>query len=92
MIPHGKMLVKGYVTGYSMAMEALISIPEAARRLGVARQWILKLCHDGRIPGSRKVGRQWVIPEGAKIEPPPPRRASRTIEIPRAKGSKSKTR
>jgi excisionase family DNA binding protein len=67
-------------------VEDLISLPEAARRLGVSRQWILKLCHDHRIRGARKVGRGWVIPEGAKIEPPPPRPSRAAVEIPRAKG------
>lgn len=73
-------------------MDELITVPEAASRLGVSRQWVLKLCNDGRIPGARKRGRDWLIPEGAKIEPPPPR-PSRTVEIPRAaKGKKGKTR
>jgi excisionase family DNA binding protein len=73
-------------------MEELITLSEAARRLGVSRQWIFKLVTDGRIPGARQIGDggPWLIPEGAKIEPPPPR-PSRVIEIPR-KGSKSKTR
>jgi excisionase family DNA binding protein len=79
------------VTGYYVAMEDLIGLPEAARRLGVSRQWILKLCHDHRIRGARKVGRGWVIPEGAKIDPPPPRLSRTAVQIPR-KGSKSKTR
>jgi excisionase family DNA binding protein len=73
-----------------LVMDDLIGVPEAARRLGVSTQWVLKLCRDGRIHGARRIGRDWLIPEGAKIDPPPPRR-SRTIEIPR-KGSKSKTR
>lgn len=71
--------------------EDLITVPEVATRLGVSRQWILKLCRDGRITGARKPGRDWLIPEGSKIEPPPPR-PSRTIEIPRAKGKRRKTK
>jgi excisionase family DNA binding protein len=61
-----------------------MSITEAARRLGLSRQRIFQLCKDGRIRGARQVDRFWVIPEGAMIEPPPPR-PSRTIEIPRAR-------
>ena len=70
-----------------------MSVAEAAIRLGLSRQRVFQLCKDGRITGARKVGRLWVIPEGAKIEPPPPHAShSRVIEIPRAKGKKGKTR
>lgn len=67
-----------------------MTVPEAAARLGVSRQWVLKLCRDGRIHGARRIGRDWLIPEGATIDPPPPRH-SRTIEIPRA-GARKKAR
>lgn len=67
-----------------------MTVVEAAKRLGVSRQWILRLCKDGRVTGARKRGRDWLIPEGAKIEPPPPR-PSRSIEIPRA-GARKKAR
>jgi excisionase family DNA binding protein len=73
-------------------MEEMITAREAAERLGVSRQWVLRLCLDGRIPAARRVGRQWELPAGADIEIlPPPTRPSRTIEIPRADG-KRKTR
>ena len=72
-----------------MAMDDLIGVPEAARRLGVSTQWVLKLCRDGRINGARRIGRDWLIPEGASIEPPPPR-PSRMIKIPRAKGKRAR--
>lgn len=65
-----------------------MTVPEAARRLGLSRGRLAKLCKDGRVRGAQKLGRQWIIPEGATIEPPPPRPSR---EIPRAKGSKSKT-
>lgn len=65
-----------------------MTVVEAAKRLGVSRQWILRLCKDGRITGARKRGRDWLIPEGAKIEPPPPRAAPLAIEIPRARTRK----
>lgn len=73
---------------YHDVMEELITVPEAARRLGLSRQRIGQLCKDGRIPGARMIGRQWAIPAGAKIEALPPGRPSRTIEIPRAKGKR----
>lgn len=72
--------------------EELITVPEAARRLGLSRQRIGQLCKQGRIPGAKQVGRQWVIPAGTKIEALPPGRPSRTIEIPRVKGKKGPKR
>jgi excisionase family DNA binding protein len=67
-----------------------MTVPEAAALLGISRQRVLKLLRDGRIPRARKRGRDWLIPEGAKIEPPAPR-PSRTIVIPRA-GARKKAR
>lgn len=64
-----------------------MTVPEAARRLGLSRGRVAKLCKDGRISGAKKYGRQYLIPEGAKIEPPPS--SFRAIEIPR-KGKKGK--
>ncbi len=54
----------------------LITASEAARRLGVSRSRITVLCQQGRIPDAQKVGTVWVIPVGAKILPPPPRKAA----------------
>jgi excisionase family DNA binding protein len=72
-------------------MKEMITAREAAERLGVSRQWVLRLCLDGWILAARRVGRQWEIPAGAKIEilPPPPR-PSRTIEMPRADGKETR--
>ena len=67
----------------------MITTVEAARRLGLSRQWIFKLCAAGRVPGARKDGRDWLIPAGAKIQPTGLGRPLRTLEIPRAtKGGK----
>jgi len=74
------------------ASDEWITVPEAARRMGVSRQRVLKLCVDGRVQGARKIGHRWAIPEGAKIEELPPNptpRPLRTTEIPRA-GKKGK--
>lgn len=65
-------------------MDDLIGVTEAAGRLGVSKEWIQKLCQQGRIEGARKVGRQWVIPVGAKIASAEPR-PLRTLEIPGSK-------
>jgi excisionase family DNA binding protein len=74
--------------------DELITVPEAARRLGVTRQWILRLCAEGRIPAAKRIGRGWFLPAGeVEVLPLPlpplrPRlpRASRMIQIPRVKG------
>ena len=60
---------------------------EAARRAGISVAWMRRLCADGRVEGARKIGRDWLIPEGAQVEelPPRPPRALRITEIPRAK-------
>lgn len=65
----------------------IITIVEAAKRLGVTRQWLYKLCADGRLPAAKRYGRQWVLPAG-ELEVLPPPRPSRVIEIPRSKGRK----
>lgn len=58
-----------------------ITAAEAARRLGLSRERVSRLCQQGRIRGAQKVGPIWVIPVGAEIEPPP--RAGRVGKIPR---------
>jgi len=63
----------------------LINASEAARRAGVSREWISRLCAQGRIEGARKLGRGWSIPAGAKIAKLKPRTyVLRATEIPRA--------
>lgn len=65
-------------------MDELIGAAEAARRAGVSKEWIIKLCQQARISGARKIGNQWVIPAGAKVLPPVAiGRPLRTLEIPR---------
>ena len=56
---------------YNRSM-ANIDPKEAAKRLGVSRQWIHELLKDERLPGARQVGRAWLIPEEAleNIQPP----------------------
>lgn len=50
-------------------MDEWITTTEAAKRLKRSGRWLAKLAAQGRIKGARKVGNQWVIPAGAKIEP-----------------------
>jgi hypothetical protein len=65
-----------------------ITPEEAGIRAGVTPDYIRKLCTQGRIEGAKKWGRSWMIPAGAKVQ----MRQLRVSEIPRAKGSKRKTR
>lgn len=45
-------------------LPALLSVSEAAQRLGVTRQAVLQRIDSGSLPAT-KVGSAWVIPEGA---------------------------
>ena len=47
--------------------DPLLSVPQAAAILGVTRQRVLQLIHDGRIE-ARKVGHRWVLAESAVLE------------------------
>ena len=38
-----------------------ISIPEAARRLGVNANWLYQLARQGDFPPAVKVGHRWVV-------------------------------
>jgi excisionase family DNA binding protein len=39
------------------------SVSSAAKRLGLSRQWVQRLAHDGRIPGAQRLGpKAWAIP------------------------------
>lgn len=46
-----------------------ITVNDYAKAHKLNRSWVTKMCRDGRIPGSRKIGRDWIIPEGAEICP-----------------------
>ena len=44
--------------------ERLLTVQEVARMLGCSQQYVRQLLREGRLPG-QKVGRDWVIREGA---------------------------
>lgn len=46
-----------------------LSTSEYAAKLGVTPMRVRRLCQDGRIPGAKKIGRDWVIPAGARPIP-----------------------
>ena len=43
-----------------------LSPHDYAERVGRSRQLISRLCREGRIPGARKSGERWLIPEDAQ--------------------------
>ena len=46
-------------------IDDLLSVPEAAKVLGVDRTRVNVLCRQGRFAGAAKIGRNWVIPREA---------------------------
>ncbi len=71
------------------SMDEWVTTTEAALRLKRSGRWLAKLCEQGRVKGCRKVGNQWMIPAGAKIERVKLGAPFLTpLEIPRAKGGK----
>ena len=54
-------------------MNGFISIREAADKWNVSERRINQYCTEGRIPGVRKFGRSWAIPEDA-VKPEDPRK------------------
>ena len=42
------------------------SAEEAARRWVVSARWVQALCRGRRIPGAQRLGRVWLIPQGAE--------------------------
>jgi hypothetical protein len=47
----------------------MIGTAAAAKRLGVNLQRIRALLTQRRIPGARRVGRQWFVPEDFEVKP-----------------------
>jgi hypothetical protein len=47
----------------------MIDTAAAAKKLGVNLQRIRALLGKRRIPGARRVGRQWFVPEDFKVTP-----------------------
>lgn len=48
-----------------MMVQRMIGTKEYAERHGLSQVRVRKLCELGRIPGAQKVGKTWIIPEGA---------------------------
>ena len=43
-----------------------LTISQTAEKWGVKGRWVTTLCAGGRIPGARKFGNVWMIPEDAE--------------------------
>lgn len=43
-----------------------LTATEAAQRWGVSQRWVHRLCEDGRVEGTRRFGRNWMIPADAE--------------------------
>ena len=54
-------------------MEGYLSIREAAEKWGVSGRRINQYCSEGRIPGAKRFGGSWAIPEDAE-KPGDPRK------------------
>jgi excisionase family DNA binding protein len=50
-------------------MGKMISTAEAAVKLGVNLQRVRALLSQRRIPGARRIGRQWFVPENFSVTP-----------------------
>lgn len=46
-------------------MSVNIDIPTAAGRLGVSERYVRRMCTDGKLPGAKRDGREWLIPTAA---------------------------
>ena len=54
------------------AAPAYVSIKEAAQQLGVSRQRVNQLIHQGKLP-ARKIGASWMVDKSALVAKPPNR-------------------
>lgn len=46
----------------------MITITEAANRLGIPARTLRHWCRQGRVPGAKMVGPIWLVPIGAQID------------------------
>ena len=46
--------------------ENYVTTKEMSKKWGITLRRIQIMCSQGRIPGAKKVGRTWMIPEDAK--------------------------
>jgi predicted nucleotidyltransferase len=68
-------------------MSTLVSSSEYARRKGISSQRVRQLLKAGRVPGARKIGRNWIVPLEAVAERSSPQPAGRRRGARTASGS-----
>jgi len=49
-----------------MDMKNMIPIAEYAKKIGKATSTVADKCRRGSVPGARKIGRDWFVPENAE--------------------------
>ena len=49
----------------------MLTLPEAATRLGIPLRTLQHLCATGQVAGAQKIGRDWIISDDAAIDPRP---------------------
>ena len=42
-----------------------LTVQQTAQRLGVTLKYVRDLLYESKLPGAKKVGRQWLIPSSA---------------------------
>lgn len=47
--------------------ENLMTVQQAAEKMGVSAARVTALCREGRVAGARKVGRDWILPGEPRI-------------------------
>ena len=47
----------------------MLSVAEAAKRLGYSKSHTRHLCASGRIRGAVRIGRDWVVPDPPEVKP-----------------------
>lgn len=48
----------------------MITVKQFAKRRGVSEMRVRQLLQERRIPGARKLGRDWILPDRPVIKPP----------------------
>lgn len=60
----------------------MISVKEAAARWSVTPRYVQMACKDGRIPGAKRWGREWMIPANATLPARPEKGEGRDADMP----------
>lgn len=50
-----------------MRKQEMISVRQAANKLGISVERMRVLCRDGRVKGAQMVGKVWILPAEPKV-------------------------